>query len=147
MEKKIYFAYGSNLNHEQMAYRCPNAEFIGIGIIENYTMTFKGEGCGVADIIPCEGRSVPVGIWKISEFDERNLDRYEGFPRLYGKSLIHAKCGHNSVKGMVYTMAADKPVKMPSEAYFNVILQGYIDCGIDTAAFFSFVSECKQVLI
>lgn len=100
MEKKIYFAYGSNLNHAQMVYRCPDAEFIGVGSIDGYTMTFKGIGCGVADIITCKGGSVPVGIWKISEADERNLDRYEGFPRLYGKRLIHAKCGHNSVKGI-----------------------------------------------
>ena len=147
MKKKIYFAYGSNLNHKQMAYRCPDAEFIGTGVIEGYTMTFKGAGCGVADISQRDGRSVPVGIWKISEADERNLDRYEGFPNLYGKRIIHAKCGHNSVEGMVYIMSDKRGVCLPSERYFNVILQGYIDCEIDTERFFEFVSECKQSLI
>ena len=64
MEKKIYFAYGSNLNHRQMAYRCPDAEFVGAGFIKDYTMTFNGDNSGVADIIPCSGGRVPVGVWK-----------------------------------------------------------------------------------
>ena len=33
---KVYVAYGSNLNMEQMRDRCPTAEFIGTGAIENY---------------------------------------------------------------------------------------------------------------
>ena len=31
MSKKEYFAYGSNLNFEQMAYRCPEATVVGRG--------------------------------------------------------------------------------------------------------------------
>ncbi|MCM1578454.1 MAG: gamma-glutamylcyclotransferase [Ruminococcus sp.] len=147
MERKIYFAYGSNLNHEQMSRRCPDAVFIGATFINDYTMTFKGDSVGVADIIPQKGSRVPVGIWSITEADERALDRYEGFPRLYSKRKIRAYYVGKTVEGMVYVMAADKPVQLPSEAYFNVILQGYLDCGIDTAAFFEFVGECKHALI
>ena len=33
---KLYVAYGSNLNKEQMRYRCPTAKFVGTGIIEGY---------------------------------------------------------------------------------------------------------------
>lgn len=33
---KLYVAYGSNLNKEQMRYRCPAAKFVGTGIIEGY---------------------------------------------------------------------------------------------------------------
>lgn len=146
MKRKIYFAYGSNLNHAQMAYRCPDAVYIGAAFINDYTMTFKGDGVGVADIIPKEGSRVPVGIWSISETDERALDRYEGFPWLYGKHKITTYYGGKTIEGMVYAMSADKPVKLPSEGYFNVILQGYLDCGVDTAAFFKFVDDCKQAL-
>lgn len=35
---KIYVAYGSNLNKEQMAYRCPTARFLGTGVIEDYEL-------------------------------------------------------------------------------------------------------------
>ena len=32
---KLYLAYGSNLNKEQMAYRCPDAVPVGISRIPN----------------------------------------------------------------------------------------------------------------
>lgn len=146
MEKKIYFAYGSNLNHGQMAYRCPDAEFVGTGFIKDHTMTFKGDNSGVADIVPCDGVCVPVGVWRISAADERRLDIYEGYPRLYGKRIIYAVCGGKPIEGMVYTMAAQKPVKLPSEAYFNTILDGYSDCGIDCEALFNFMFKVQRSL-
>lgn len=146
MEKKIYFAYGSNLNHGQMAYRCPDAEFVGTGFIENHTLTFKGDHLGVADIIPCKGVSVPIGVWKISAADERRLDIYEGYPKLYGKRAVCAVCGGKTIEGMVYAMTAQQPVKLPSETYFNVIIEGYSDCGIDCEALFNFMFNVQSLL-
>lgn len=136
MKKKYYIAYGSNLNHAQMAYRCPDAEFIGTSIIDGYELVFKGRNYGVADIIPCEGGSVPVGIWSISETDERNLDVYEGFPQHYRKQDFTIDFDGKNISCMAYVMSADRSFKMPSEWYFNTILQGYIDCGIDTETLF-----------
>lgn len=34
MSKKLYIAYGSNLNLKQMKYRCPTAKLVGKGTIE-----------------------------------------------------------------------------------------------------------------
>lgn len=146
MKKKIYFAYGSNLNHGQMAYRCPDAEFVGTGIIKNYSLTFKGDNHGVADIFPCAGGRVPVGVWRISPSDERRLDVYEGYPSLYGKRTVRALCGGKYIEGTVYVMVAQKPVKLPSEAYFNTILEGYSDCGIDCEALFDFMFNVQKSL-
>ena len=41
MNKKLYIAYGSNLNLEQMKFRCPTAKLVGKGIVENYELQFK----------------------------------------------------------------------------------------------------------
>ena len=38
MSKKLYIAYGSNLNLKQMKYRCPTAKLIGKGVVENYPL-------------------------------------------------------------------------------------------------------------
>ena len=38
---KLYVAYGSNLNMEQMKGRCPGSVFLGTGVIENYELQFK----------------------------------------------------------------------------------------------------------
>ena len=43
MEKrKKYIAYGSNLNLEQMARRCPTAKVIGAGEIRDHELLFRG---------------------------------------------------------------------------------------------------------
>lgn len=82
---KEYFAYGSNLNLGQMAGRCPESTTVQIARLEGYELAFRG---GVLTILPKEDSHVDGLIWSISEQDERHLDRYEGFPRLYGKENV-----------------------------------------------------------
>ena len=38
---KYYVAYGSNLNREQMAHRCPEAKLVGTGMLSNYEMCLE----------------------------------------------------------------------------------------------------------
>ena len=53
---KIYVAYGSNLNLEQMSFRCPTAKLIATGMIDNYELQFKGQpNCSFATIAPKQG--------------------------------------------------------------------------------------------
>lgn len=48
MAKKLYYlAYGSNLNVRQMLYRCPGAKPIGISVIPDYELLYKGSKTGV----------------------------------------------------------------------------------------------------
>ena len=59
MSKRLYVAYGSNLNIRQMKYRCPTAKLYGVGTIEDYELQFKGQPNGAfATIAPKEGTSV-----------------------------------------------------------------------------------------
>ncbi|MBQ2786039.1 MAG: gamma-glutamylcyclotransferase [Oscillospiraceae bacterium] len=63
MARKFYLAYGSNLNVEQMQYRCPGAIKVGTTYLEGYRITFRGNRfSGVANIEPRKGSRVPVGI-------------------------------------------------------------------------------------
>ena len=89
-EEKLYFAYGSNMNLNQMAFRCPDAEVVDTVRLEGYRLAFcmNGGGNGVATILPEEGSYVDGVLWRISERDERHLDHYEGFPYLYGKEPV-----------------------------------------------------------
>ena len=41
MSKKEYFAYGSNLNFDQMAYRCPEATVVGTAKLDGYELAFR----------------------------------------------------------------------------------------------------------
>ena len=85
--KKYYLAYGSNLNIEQMRYRCPTAKVVGTAIIKDYELLFKGSKTGAyLTIEKCEGEYVPVGVWEVTPQDELSLDRYEGYPNFYYKT-------------------------------------------------------------
>lgn len=89
MEKLLYFAYGSNMNLDQMAFRCPDAEVVGVVRVDDYRLTFCGNGsAGVATILPQVGSHVDGVLWRISQEDEKSLDFYEGYPRLYGKESL-----------------------------------------------------------
>ena len=44
MSRKEYFAYGSNLNFEQMAYRCPEATVVGTAKLNGYELAFDTAG-------------------------------------------------------------------------------------------------------
>ncbi len=90
MEEKLYFAYGSNIDLDQMAFRCPNAQAVGPVTLEGYELLFRGrrDGSGVATIAPREGSKVPGLLWKITPVCEQSLDVYEGFPRLYSKQPV-----------------------------------------------------------
>lgn len=42
MKRKYYIAYGSNLDVDQMLYRCPDALTIGRSTIDSYKLVFRG---------------------------------------------------------------------------------------------------------
>lgn len=121
---KIYAAYGSNLNHAQMARRCPDAEFIGTGTLQNYRLVFRG----VADIEHCKGSTVPIGLWRVTEQCVKALDAYEGYPRLYGRNAcrIYRRAGKYT-DAFIYFMNADG-YRPPSAMYLQSIMEGYEDC-------------------
>ena len=133
--KKLYVAYGSNLHLEQMRHRCPDAKVYGAGVIKNYALTFWGNWYrnGVATIIPDLCTDVPVGVWEISERDEKNLDVYEGWPHLYRKENIQVVLDDGSVvTAMVYIMNKARMFPCyPSDTYFNTIATGYQSFGFD----------------
>ena len=53
-EGKLYFAYGSNINLDQMAQRCPDAQVVGPVTLENYELLFRGNlrGAGWPPSLP-----------------------------------------------------------------------------------------------
>jgi len=136
MKTKIYIAYGSNMNKEQMKRRCPNAIPIGKGILKNYKLIFRG----VADIIKSEGNEVPIAVWKITKECEKALDRYEGFPYLYRKEIVTIEIEGKEKEGMVYVMNSEK-IAPPNRLYYNVIAEGYKDFDIELATLEKAVME------
>ncbi|NCB26395.1 MAG: gamma-glutamylcyclotransferase [Bacteroidia bacterium] len=134
MNKTLYLAYGSNLNLEQMAHRCPTAKPVGGVLLKDYRLLFRGgHGGSVATVEPFKGNVVPCLLWEITPADEAALDRYEGFPFLYRKETVKVKHGRKPVDAMVYIMNDERSLGSPSCYYYSVILDGYKSAGFDIA--------------
>lgn len=132
-KETLYLAYGSNMNQTQMAFRCPTAEVVGTGELKGYELLFRGAPRGaVATVEPKEGGTVPVLLWKISRADEQALDRYEGYPRFYGKQMLQVEMDGKEVNAMGYIMTPGHGFGIPSDGYADVIWEGYEQCGLDT---------------
>jgi len=139
---KLYIAYGSNLNLSQMKKRCPTARVIGRSEIKDYELVFKGSrSSGVATIEPCEGSVVPVLVWDIKDEDEKALDRYEGYPNLYGKEEMKITLDDNPIPAMVYIMTPGHEYGSPSAFYLKTIEDGYSDSGFDTDILYNAVEK------
>lgn len=124
--KKLYLAYGSNINLEQMAFRCPDSKVVTTGMISDYELQFKR----VATIEPKEGSEVPVLIWELGGQDELSLDLYEGFPNLYRKEDVEVEINGEKQKCMAYVMNG-REISLPTAGYYNTIVKGYRENGFD----------------
>ena len=135
MSETLYFAYGSNINLQQMAVRCPDAKVVEPAVLENYELLFRGNdrAFGVATILPKEDGLVHGLLWKITPECERSLDLYEGFPHLYEKQEIPltTKSGQQ-VSAMVYVMTRERErmPSIPTRSYYIGILEGFQQNGL-----------------
>lgn len=136
MKKRLYLAYGSNLNKAQMAYRCPDATVLGTAALMGWELLFKGSKTGsYLTVERREGSQVPVAVWEVSESDERALDRYEGCPRFYYKKTLVLPVLHDETgeirrrRCFIYIMHEDRKLGVPSMLYWQICKEGYRDFG------------------
>lgn len=133
---KLYIAYGSNLNLAQMAARCPSARVYAKGVLNNWTLVYRGSLTNShATIIRKRDSIVPVLVWEIQPRDEYRLDIYEGYPRYYFKKDIMVDIDGRKKKAMVYIMNPNRHPGKPSAVYAETIRQGYIDNGLSLDIF------------
>ena len=126
MERPLYFAYGSNINLDQMRYRCPDATVYGQAVLDNYDLRFRGSG--VATVEPKEGACVYDLLWGLTDKCEASLDRYEGYPRLYIKQTLEVRTFDGQrVPVMAYIMNPELHLKpsLPPRDYYLGIKTGY----------------------
>lgn len=141
MSKKIlYAAYGSNINLEQMAYRCPNSTVAGTAMLKGYELQFRHH----ATVEQNADAEVPVLLLELDSQDERFLDKYEGWPKYYRKESITLELNGESVEAMVYIMNGDRPLESPTAQYYDIIEQGYRENGLNTSYLETALAEAIQ---
>src|SRR3990167_10380669 len=83
MINQKYYAYGSNMDAEQMLKRCPQSIFQEKETLSGYQFFINKRG--FASIRKKKNSQVWGIIYSISVSDENSLDRYEGYPKIYEK--------------------------------------------------------------
>ena len=134
--REHYFAYGSNLDLEQMRRRCPSARALRVAILRGYRLGFAGRsalwsGGGVATLWPASDEWVKGVLYELAEAELARLDRFEGHPVAYCREqrLVEDEFGmvHSA---QIYLKRGARKSK-PSKAYLEVITEAYHRLGFD----------------
>lgn len=128
----LYFAYGSNLDQNQMIERCPNSNIYGFGVLldsrlcfEGYSVSRKGSVCSIEDY---PGAYLEGVLYALDDSDLRSLDKYEGYPKTYDRSLRTVITdGGLEIEAWVYKrrVKMGEDLRLPSEEYLSLVYGGY----------------------
>ncbi|NLN48493.1 MAG: gamma-glutamylcyclotransferase [Clostridiales bacterium] len=121
--KRLYFAYGSNMDEIQMAKRCPEAKLYGKARLDGYRFIINSRG--VSSIIKQPDNYVIGLLWNISSNNETSLDSYEGVAsKIYFKEEVNVDCIKSTVKhtALVYIAIDDSPGN-PRPEYLERIIK------------------------
>lgn len=142
----LYVAYGSNLNVQQMSYRCPGATVAFTGYLINWKLLYRGSRTGsYATVKRQKGSRVPVAVWNIDSKNEKALDLYEGYPRFYKKRNVFVQLKNGTrKKAMIYLLPDSATAGRPSSRYVGTVLQGYKDCVRNTLKPFVCIHSISQ---
>jgi gamma-glutamylcyclotransferase (GGCT)/AIG2-like uncharacterized protein YtfP len=143
--KIYYIAYGSNLNKQQMKDRCPDSKEVDSTILRGYELLFRNyRDCeeGYLTVTKNKKAKVPVGIYEISENDEKKLDSYEGVNNHdYKKERILIKIRNKYTVGLIYIMVAERKCK-PTNEYYKKVKKGYDEWKFDISTLKRACAEC-----
>ena len=130
--KRLYIAYGSNLDTWQMRYRCPGARPVAKSWLHDYRLVFQGMPLNAhANVIPEKGQKGPVVVWEISAANEKALDRYEGVKGgYYTKEYFTIEVNGEMVEALIYIMCP-RDYNIPAAGYLETIVEGYHDFNFD----------------
>ena len=79
--KTLYFAYGSNMNQEQMSTRCRGSELGSLARLTGWRYFINGRGYAGIEESPSD--HVLGCLWSLEDEHAASLDRYEGVKEIF----------------------------------------------------------------
>lgn len=137
----LYFAYGSNMDPDQMAARCPDAKIVGPAYLQDHRLCFprrsKNRGCGVSSIEPSVGHNTWGVVYESSDADLFALDKNEGFRRdrdpmgnAYNRISVTVNVGGQPVEAETYVASPQEGLHRPNAAYLAHLRDGAAHHGL-----------------
>ncbi len=135
-----YFAFGSNLDPDQMRARCPGHRVVGMAVLRDHRLVFplysETWGGGVASVQLAHTQSVWGIVYDVDEADLANLDRHEGFRgpgdqhNVYDREQVYVELTRpddgtfqRRLRAAIYLARPSNP-SPPSRRYLDAILKG-----------------------
>ncbi len=122
----FYFAYGSNMDEDQMLDRCGEKNFrrLGRAVLRDYTLKFN-KRCrygACANVERREGEYVEGILYHVNEQCLKKLDQYE---TNYRKIAVHVEFEEKRVKAFTYIARVDSIEEglKPAEEYLKRVLK------------------------
>jgi len=136
----LYFAYGSNLDPDQMRERCPESRIVGLALLRDHRLTFplhsEPWGGGADGLEHAHGGLVWGVLYELSETDLGSLDRYEGWKgpgdhhNLYDRDMVTVELTRaddgsvpRRVRATTYFARTLNPTP-PSRRYMDTLIRG-----------------------
>lgn len=135
----LYFAYGSNLDLDQMRWRCPGSALVGRGKLDGLRLAFAGHskswGGAVATVVPERGAACDGLVFACTPSDVQRLDACEGFPYVYDRRRLTVRLDDGSTaRAWVYFLPLSRKRGAPSDDYLSQIWSAYKRQGFDLDA-------------
>ncbi len=129
----LYFAYGSNMDAEQMARRCPGAVPAGTAVLPGYRFLINERG--YATVVPAEDGETPGLLWRLDAGHTAALDRYEGHGKgLYDRCWREVRAADGAqTDALVYIDHRNKRVGAAKPGYLERILAAAEALGLPEA--------------
>lgn len=133
-ETILYFAYGSNLDIEQMESRCPSSHVKTKGRLRDYRLDFRrystGWRGGVADVVKDDGGEVWGIVYELTRADLKQLDAYEGYPDVYTRFTASIDTPSRTLHDVeVYAVVTKQPFTAPATRYMQIIQRAALELG------------------
>lgn len=123
-----YFAYGSNMNWQQMQRRCPSSRFVCIARLPDFqfgiTRHSRLRDCGTANVFPAHGQEVWGIVYEVNDADLAILDTFEDGYRRETISLLPAEKGQPPLDAVVYVAEIEQNVPRPNAEYRRLMVDG-----------------------
>jgi gamma-glutamylcyclotransferase (GGCT)/AIG2-like uncharacterized protein YtfP len=121
----LYAAYASNMDPEQMAQRAPHSPLHGTGWLQGWRLTFGGQDVGwdgaLATVVEDPDEQVFVVLYDVPEFDERDLDGWEGAALgVYRKIRVRIETLDGDVLCWLYVLDSYEG-GLPSARYLGIL--------------------------
>ena len=109
-----------------MALRCPGAQALGHARLIDHVFRFATH----ADVVKCPGAFVDGVLWVIDNYHLVSLDGLEGYPFYYNRRKLRVAHNDRIVMAETYYMQPGNLDALPSQHYFDMVVEGYKEHGV-----------------